>query len=479
MRIGDRAIAIADTLIEDSMRYLALAIADKLIEDSMRYTVAKNITNHETVEVNMEQIKEEAYARRTVYDVLRLDGSFMRKDKTEEQIVELNKQLDTLRGLMTANPEIGRMLYIPNFCDGDRHKPVLDEMEVRKRAFIYVASNDVSDVADEKLKDMIEALKADCLATEDDGISDAKEKLKDIAYSIKNCAENITHHEEKVYLYYKRRDEFFVKFNEAQDKLEQLEEAKAQGAIESKTYNQLLKIHQAGNWKIYKIEHHRVHFYSARDVICTHVNPAAGINMAVNMGRFVLKFDLVNRKFRLDNLYNNLDLTNSLWKEALHPHVLLNDICWGNVSSKAGEYVRTTQLVEWVKLFDELLATYNPDNPYVKLTYCQRAKRNDKPVPQFLLAPEWLQKELDPEYEPAPVFQIGAKVKVTNISHNNGNAIQIGYAAIIIEGGAVCSSCGEPKWVVEFEEDMHTKYGVQSDAGDNIQIRCSNELELL
>jgi len=171
---------------------------------------------------------------------------------------------------------------------------------------------------------------------------------------------------------------------------------------EPKIIEELRKVSLAGSWVLYKISGSAAYFYSSQDIICSHVNPAANVDMSVNMGRYTAMVNLTSNKiYKLDDLYHTIYIASRTYDNTIHPHATAHSICWGSARHTIQELALDCNLTRQFTLLDELLACYSPSNPYATLRTFQRARNtrvnNDLDYEEF---PQWmLQDILGENYE--------------------------------------------------------------------------------
>ena len=99
------------------------------------------------------------------------------------------------------------------------------------------------------------------------------------------------------------------------------------------------------------------------DVVCTHKNPSAGIDISVNLGKFRATFDMGSVNLLVFGCGDNVAVGGYN-----HPHISYNGrVCWGNGQEAANKATANMQLVQLFTLLSSVLVNYNSGNPYRSL----------------------------------------------------------------------------------------------------------------
>lgn len=146
--------------------------------------------------------------------------------------------------------------------------------------------------------------------------------------------------------------------------------AKAQNDIAALTlktpdYSEVInKAMQNPFWTLHDVTQNTVNFVS-NEIIVSDKRPKLGIDMTVNFGRIMLKWDTARNYISADKFEKNLVFGSNYY----HPHISSsNDFCFGNASSTITKALKETKIDEVLTVMQALLTTYNPDSPYVPLS---------------------------------------------------------------------------------------------------------------
>ena len=146
--------------------------------------------------------------------------------------------------------------------------------------------------------------------------------------------------------------------NEKRDELLQLEESPADfsaglAAIKKNTF-----------WKLLKVDTtlQKVTFQSG-NVVLKYVNKTHGTNYAVNLGTFIMEWNIKRPEFKVLALERNIVI-----EEYAHPHITGHgSVCWGTANHTIGQALLNQDVETILGVTQSLMHTYNPDSPYVRL----------------------------------------------------------------------------------------------------------------
>jgi len=340
-----------------------------------------------------------AHASYTVFDLKRLKGGFMmRGENTSEEREVIRTQISYLAMLASSNRAIGHMLYIEHFCEAhNKHRPILDNSMLNKIAFEWVNRNkrDLSLQQKDLINTFGATAAADLISRErgriEDSVSNHMEEAKDFQIRHEDYLRNADS-------IYRKYEQALLKRCEALEKLDNMDE----GGDEPAIIEELRKVTSLGSWVLYNISGSVAYFYSAADITCSYVNPAANVDMSVNMGRYTAMVNLTNNKLHsITDLYDNICINSRHYAYVIHPHATSSSICWGSARGTVQQLALECNLVRQFTLLDELLACYSPSNPYATLRSFSRNRNNrinnDLDYEEF---PQWmLQDILGDNYE--------------------------------------------------------------------------------
>jgi hypothetical protein len=120
-------------------------------------------------------------------------------------------------------------------------------------------------------------------------------------------------------------------------------------------------------YQFHDIEGSTINFITKNDIINKLIQPSAGLNITVNLGKFRIALDMDRMKINIFPFSNNVKVQRN-GDNYFHPHVSSGTtVCWGNVSDQAGRMLGNMEVKNVMLLLATLLTTYNQDNPYAPL----------------------------------------------------------------------------------------------------------------
>lgn len=137
-----------------------------------------------------------------------------------------------------------------------------------------------------------------------------------------------------------------------------------------------------GFWKYEELDGNKLILSTVGDVTCHQVNPNAGLDLHVNLGKYKAILDLSRMTLKATGLIDNHD-DNIFSRHGLpwHPHIASN-ICWGRSKHTVMDLLASCELVEVFRIFANLLSDYCDDAPYCSLIAYQevidREERNSQ-----------------------------------------------------------------------------------------------------
>lgn len=116
---------------------------------------------------------------------------------------------------------------------------------------------------------------------------------------------------------------------------------------------------------------------TANEIILTEVNPKAGIDRRINMGKYKVMIELFSNEVRVDYHSNNLQS-----RGHIHPYISgSGNVCWGTASDAVHKMQKNRESAEILNLLSSLLSTYSPDsNPYQRLMDFEEPNRRRVPL---------------------------------------------------------------------------------------------------
>lgn len=126
----------------------------------------------------------------------------------------------------------------------------------------------------------------------------------------------------------------------------------------------LKRVLAEGFWEFHKYENSIVMLATKNDVIMSEVNPTAGIERRVNLGKYLAHYYVKTTTLQVHRHQQNA-IAGGHW----HPYINSNgNICWGNAATSATALLTKGQLYEVFSLLASLLMTYSPTaTPYQRL----------------------------------------------------------------------------------------------------------------
>lgn len=142
--------------------------------------------------------------------------------------------------------------------------------------------------------------------------------------------------------------------------------------------HQALEILKDKFWKFRDVSGSCLQFETANEVILSEVNPAANVNIQVNLGKFIASLDIANASVKLMPLAAFVPGARIIAIKAAggyyHPHFdTSGSPCWGSASTQAAQFLATGEFVELMKLLAALITTYSPARPYAALIHFKKA----------------------------------------------------------------------------------------------------------
>lgn len=129
------------------------------------------------------------------------------------------------------------------------------------------------------------------------------------------------------------------------------------------------------------------------DVIITHKNKLAGLDIQVNCGQLAVRIALHNLGMRVIPYKNNIGHNNYF-----HPHVdYEGNICWGNAGKQVAEWIKKCELSNILKMLYSLLFTYNESSPYIHIQNLSALGKKFSSTKGILRHPDKDKKPKEPE----------------------------------------------------------------------------------
>lgn len=137
---------------------------------------------------------------------------------------------------------------------------------------------------------------------------------------------------------------------------------------------QVQEINNSSFWRYLRTEDHGIIFVTKNDIICSYKNPAAGIDITVNFGKYKAVYNMNTARISVFIYENNLRV-----ESIYHPHVNSNGgVCWGNASEATTKAMANMDLSQLFGLLASVLVSYTPGIPYVSIENFYRSTQTAK-----------------------------------------------------------------------------------------------------
>lgn len=132
---------------------------------------------------------------------------------------------------------------------------------------------------------------------------------------------------------------------------------------ESSYPHELAKILAEGFWELDTVTDDLICVRTKHDIHLNFVNKKHGAYMNVNLGRFLIKYNVGRASVKCVKYDNNLT-HNGYY----HPHVSSDgDICFGEISNEVTEYLSSGVLTKVLELIQKALTAYNDNSAYANI----------------------------------------------------------------------------------------------------------------
>jgi len=295
------------------------------------------------------------YADYTVDDLVRLDLSFLLKDKTDEEKVAQRDAFIYLKNTArSCRIDIGNWKLLEMFGDGTSSNMVTDKAKINEILFSRIHESKEADATNGLGFSLLGNFKGEILeATKVDYDSVIRSHKRDL----ESVNTYLTDYQNRVNKYIRRARNHHKEIDE-------LEAKKLAGIADDTVYKAVQQILSNPYWQFIGIKDdgNKLLFATTEYVKQSLVNPAAGINIHVEYGVYYVEINLTGK---LINCYPYMD---SLYVYNPHPHVSSGGtICWGNYSSTVQEHIGADRWKDVMDILQTLLTTYCGDNPYTAI----------------------------------------------------------------------------------------------------------------
>ena len=181
-----------------------------------------------------------------------------------------------------------------------------------------------------------------------------QEALENVKDSVITATDNMDH-------YYNQYSDCVDRLQRSRATLAELEKAVENSQGKDHTW---IKNLMEGErfFQLIGVDFDSVLLYTRDPVTLRQYNPAAGVDVSVNLGQFWLR--LKQGITRVYPLFGNI-----VYEGYVHPHISTSGgICWGDQKKHAAELMAAGRIEEYLNLLQSLLTTYSDSNPYKPLS---------------------------------------------------------------------------------------------------------------
>lgn len=126
--------------------------------------------------------------------------------------------------------------------------------------------------------------------------------------------------------------------------------------------DQISQIIRENFWGFHSLNNACLSLVTKNDIILSHINPAANLNLRVNLGKFRVFIHFDEMRLSVQTHGNNVVVGHP------HPHIgSEGTICWGDASSLVAEKRAKGEIADVLRLLASVLTNYNPGGPFVQL----------------------------------------------------------------------------------------------------------------
>jgi hypothetical protein len=232
-------------------------------------------------------------------------------------------------------------------------------LEANVIVFMRFDETELNKIIFSRMKEIKDSATTDLDAAAKDILKTAEEqRAKDITEILKVAERNVSE-----YLFEARRcdGDALKRTRQAYAKVREIDTLK--GRQKRSLLEMIELVHKAGVWKFATYVNGYLCFDTVNDIILTHKNPAAKLNLRVNFGRLRAMYNMKQCSIICDKLERNIK-KDGYW----HPHIYVDGIvCLGNTAEQVRRALANEDLPLVLQNLYLILSNYNSDSPYVAL----------------------------------------------------------------------------------------------------------------
>lgn len=258
------------------------------------------------------------------------------------------EQIDTVDYIQamaaSAGVDIDHWNIIKVFGVGRGNKLIVDRREINKRLFARIAE-DKKNQAENPLKALDESIFKDLPVPRIVKNASVEDRLKD----------------DKAKAESKMRSALFTAKTQLANVVQAERQLMAMRGQHMDIPDQVRRIQAGGFWQFSHVDGSRLFFKTIQEVIVRHFSRRPSVDLTVNFGKFYAFIDMNHgTEICLRPLSNNILVGGDI----LHPHGMLDGVCWGAAHERAYDMLRTMDYVGVMQLLANLLKDYNPHGPF-------------------------------------------------------------------------------------------------------------------
>lgn len=316
------------------------------------------------------------------------------KEMSPEAKIANMAMLDYIRVLASQTGiDISKWNIEKLFGSGEGFMLLADRKEVNKRFFEKLQKLDDKSDDDEAATPAfqgIDLLKQSFTAAFQRTQSSRKSQLMDTINNAEYYAKDL----------YRKIEGYISQAAEANRELSMLTQTSFDSAVQ-KLMDEIMGCVTDGVWVNPVVEGNFFYVNTPTNIVLTHKNKTAGVDITIDFGQLAAKIDLMNFNMYVIPYKNNI-VADRYPQEGVtprfyHPHVNQDsNICWGNARDTAFAHIKKFEIGKALKLLHSVLNIYNDGNPYVPMaTYRDHAKKMSGRIAEALKHPDRRKKPAD------------------------------------------------------------------------------------